>query len=263
MKIKQTSWTSSLSCSPKTPQFPALPPLLLHSWQHHVNQRGTWHWFLSIWIIFLKYHHCPPLITCMWIRSSSPRWEEVFNSPAIKSIKVTVTGLQMLSSLFPLPPLTSSEGWSSRALPGQHWLCSPGSSTVFPLSLPLPTRMEDLPQRNTRTQLGVDAFLGQSTPTKAICSWQSCNSMSPSLYQAATAVLCATTEQRQLWFQSHVTMLMPAAAGGPVYSHGSSERFGTAHHPPLHILCMPTFLKVHENPVWSLLRRGFPKSQRK
>lgn len=99
---------------------------------------------------------------------------------------------------------------------------------------------------------------------KAIQSWHSCNWMTPSLHQANTSMLWAATEQSQPWFKSHVAILLPALADDCVYSHGSGERFGTACYPPLHKLCIHMLLlKVCENPVWSLLRRRFPKSQRK
>lgn len=171
---------------------------------------------LSIRILFLKCHHCSPLITCMWISNPSLRWEEMFNSLAVKSTEVAVTGMQMLSLLLPLPLLIPSEGWSPWASPGQRRLCSPGSSTGFPSSLPSPTGMEQSPrEEHAHTQLGAGTFPCYSIPSKAICSWQSCNSVCPSLHQAAAAPLCAATEPSQLRFQSRVTTRMPVLWMGP------------------------------------------------
>lgn len=92
------------------------------------------------------------------------------NSPAIKSIKVTVRGLQTLSLLLSLPLQSQmradhhelSQGSTGCALQQQHWP---------PFIIAFAHGDGGVCQRGTHIHrwVQIDAFLGQNIPIKAIC----------------------------------------------------------------------------------------------
>lgn len=202
----------------------------------------------------------------MWIPSSSLRQEEMFNAPVAKNVKVTVTGPAegcWCSLLLPLPPLTwvradhHELSQESRALVPWRppWIHSPGSSAGFP---PPPSSLHTGRDGSAREEYictGGCRYLHMSK-----CPYlRPLTSDSPGTKQVlhCTKLLHPRSEllllSKASSFKSHVALLKPAG-----FIHTAQVK-GLTKPVSLHYIC---FAYTHS---WSfsLLRRKFPKSQRK